>query len=308
MEIDLVSSIFMQLKLNVSVQRTFEAAGSWAIEVPRHRGIKIHSLVRGNCLIYLEGDTVPTPVKAGDSYLLPRGNAFTIASESSMTLAELKDQTQVQMGESHTIVNGGGDFVSNGLFFDFDSSFADILFMALPPLIVVPGATPQAEELVGNIRRFSSELKNTMIGKYLVLHQLAPVILLDLMRTFLSEMQGKASWFAAASESELSKVLNLIHKSYAERWTLQTLAEATGVSRSKLAAQFKSTIGIAPMEYLCRWRMEIARDQLENQGKNLAEVAKMIGYESESAFSASFLRVFKRRPGSFRKNKPSRGA
>jgi AraC-like DNA-binding protein len=55
------------------------------------------------------------------------------------------------------------------------------------------------------------------------------------------------------------------------------------------------------MEYLCRWRMEIARDLLKDEGRSLSEVSHLVGYDSESAFSAAFLRVLKRRPGSFQK-------
>jgi len=81
----------------------------------------------------------------------------------------------------------------------------------LPPLIVVPGATSQASELQVNIRRFAAEFRASRIGRSLIMYQLAPVILVDLIRTYFAEAPGGASWFGALLQSELSGVLNLMH-------------------------------------------------------------------------------------------------
>lgn len=301
MEFDLLSSIFMRMRLKASIQNVFDAGGRWAIEVPVHRGIKIHTILKGRCWISLADDPTPRELVEGDCYLLPRGNAFLMSSDPTGSVAEIAPAMVLRRNEGITQLNGGGDFLGNGLFFDFASPFADILFQSLPSLIVVPGATSQATELQVNMRRFASEFRGTQMGRSLILNQLAPVILVDLLRTYFTETPGNPSWFGAASESELSRVLSLMHTDYAHRWTLDDLASEIGMSRSKLAARFKIAVGIAPMEYLCRWRMEIARDLLRDEGKSLSEVSHLVGYDSESAFSSAFLRVLKCRPGSFQK-------
>jgi AraC-like DNA-binding protein len=307
MEIDLLSSIFMHLRLKASIQNVFDAGGRWAIEVPIHHGIKIHSILKGRCWISLADDPIPRELAEGDCYLLPRGNAFLMASDPAGSAVELAPAMLLRKSEGITQLNGGGDFLGQGLFFDFESPFADILFQSLPSLVVVSGATSQASELQVNIRRFASEFRSTQMGRSLILNQLAPVILVDLLRTYFTETPGNPSWFGAASESELSRVLSLMHTDYARRWTLDELASEIGMSRSKLAARFKIAVGIAPMEYLCRWRMEIARDLLRDEGKSLSEVSHLVGYDSESAFSSAFLRVLKCRPGSFQKKPQGRG-
>ncbi len=301
MEFDLLSSVFMRLRLKTSIQTVFDAGGRWAIEVPVHKGIKIHTILKGRCWISLADDPKPREVKEGDCYLLPRGNAFIVASDPASSVQGFAQETVMRGSEGLTLINGGGDTIGSGLFFDFDSPFADILFRSLPPLIVVPGATSQASELQVNIRRFAAEFRGSRIGRSLIMYQLAPVILVDLIRTYFAEAPGDASWFGALSESELSGVLNLMHTEYARRWTLDDLASSVGMSRSKLAARFKSAVGVAPMEYLCRWRMEIARDLLANEGKSISEVSRMVGYDSESAFSTAFRRILKSRPGYFQK-------
>ena len=48
------------------------------------------------------------------------------------------------------------------------------------------------------------------------------------------------------------------------------------------------------MAYLTRWRMTLAANRLHNKHESISLVAPLLGYQSESAFSA----VFKRQWGS----------
>ena len=44
----------------------------------------------------------------------------------------------------------------------------------------------------------------------------------------------------------------------ARGWTIEELARETGVSRSVLAARFMRLVGCPPMQYLTRWRVQLA--------------------------------------------------
>jgi AraC-like DNA-binding protein len=72
------------------------------------------------------------------------------------------------------------------------------------------------------------------------------------------------------------------------------------MSRTTFAERFKSLAGSAPLEYLTRWRMTIARNALRRDDSNLAAIAETIGYESETAFSSAFKRMFGCSPGFYR--------
>jgi AraC-like DNA-binding protein len=74
-------------------------------------------------------------------------------------------------------------------------------------------------------------------------------------------------------------------------WTLQSLAERVGMSRSVFALRFRETVGATPMEYLARWRMLLAADRLRNSSDGLSAIAQSLGYKSESAFGKAFRRV-----------------
>ena len=63
------------------------------------------------------------------------------------------------------------------------------------------------------------------------------------------------------------------------------------MSRAGFARRFREVVGTGPLEYLTRWRMMLAADQLENSTENLSTIAQALGYGSESAFGKAFRRV-----------------
>jgi AraC-like DNA-binding protein len=74
------------------------------------------------------------------------------------------------------------------------------------------------------------------------------------------------------------------------------------MSRSAFAARFKEVVGEAPLEYLTRWRMRKASQLLRGEDHKLADVASLVGYDSEGAFSKAFKRVLGVSPGVYRKH------
>ena len=82
-------------------------------------------------------------------------------------------------------------------------------------------------------------------------------------------------------------------------WTVESLAEAAGMSRSAFAARFKELLGQTPMEYVTEWRMQKAMQLLEERDKKLIDVARSVGYESDAAFSKAFKRVVGANPGQY---------
>jgi AraC-like DNA-binding protein len=50
-------------------------------------------------------------------------------------------------------------------------------------------------------------------------------------------------------------------------------------------------VGIPPMQYLTKWRMQIAAQLLTSGNVNVATVADQVGYASEAAFSRAFKKI-----------------
>ena len=74
-----------------------------------------------------------------------------------------------------------------------------------------------------------------------------------------------------------------------------------GLSRSVLAERFADLIGMPPMHYLAKWRMQIASELLSGGNTNVATVAAEIGYQSEAAFSRAFKKMVGVPPSAWRR-------
>ena len=64
-----------------------------------------------------------------------------------------------------------------------------------------------------------------------------------------------------------------------------------------LAERFTRLVGMPPMQYLARWRMQMAANLLRTTTAGLAEIAERVGYGSEAALSRAFKRSLGVAPG-----------
>jgi transcriptional regulator GlxA family with amidase domain len=69
-----------------------------------------------------------------------------------------------------------------------------------------------------------------------------------------------------------------------------------------LADRFMRPIGVPPMQYLATWRMQVATQKLRNTRASLARIARIVGYDSEAAFSRAFKKAFGAPPAAWRRS------
>ncbi|HTR71517.1 MAG TPA: helix-turn-helix transcriptional regulator [Mycobacteriales bacterium] len=74
----------------------------------------------------------------------------------------------------------------------------------------------------------------------------------------------------------------------AESWTLDTLADEVHLSRSQLARAFDATVGMSPMAYLRRMRVERMARLLTSTDLSIAEAARMVGWKHQFHASRCF--------------------
>ncbi len=66
----------------------------------------------------------------------------------------------------------------------------------------------------------------------------------------------RKGWLSGLKYRHVGHALRLIHGQPAKPWTLATLAREVGLSRSVFADRFAHYVGVSPMHYLGRWRMQ----------------------------------------------------
>jgi AraC-like DNA-binding protein len=192
--------------------------------------------------------------------------------------------------------NGGGDFLLVSSRFALDGNHAGILLRMLPPIVHIRKESDRAA-LRWSVERMMQELREGQPGGFLVVQHLAHMMLVQALRLHLAEgLQGGVGWLFALADEQMGAAISAIHGDPGHRWTLQELAALAGMSRSTFALKFKAAVGKAPMEYLARWRMQLAGDRLANSSDPISVIALSLGYESESAFSTAFKRLMSASP------------
>ena len=113
----------------------------------------------------------------------------------------------------------------------------------------------------------------------------------------------QTGWLAGLRDPFIGKALSLLHGRPVQNWTIEELAKQVGVSRSLLAERFTDLVGIPPMQYLAKWRMQIASELLTSGNAKVATVAVEIGYASEAAFSRAFKKMVGMSPSAWRRRR-----
>ncbi len=79
------------------------------------------------------------------------------------------------------------------------------------------------------------------------------------------------------------------------------LVKKIGTSRTKFFTEFRQVHGLSPSAYLRCSRMEKAKNILENQSMNVAEIATYLGFSSSSHFTRTFKQYYGISPGLYSK-------
>jgi AraC-like DNA-binding protein len=289
---DPLSDVLSLLKPRSYMSAGFDARGDWSIQFPdQQESIKVGAVVSGECWLSVEGVPDAVRLKTEDCFLLPSGRPFRMATD--MTMPPVAAATMFSSAREGGIVswNGGGDFFLVSSRFALSGNHAGILLGMLPPIVHIQKKSDQAA-LRWSVERMMQELRERQPGSFLVIQDLAHMMLVQALRRHLAEgLSGGVGWLFALADRQMGAAISAMHDDPAHRWTLPELAERAGMSRSTFALKFKETVGTSPMEYLTRWRMLLAGDRLAHSRDSVAAMALSLGYESESAFSTAFKRV-----------------
>ncbi len=269
----------------------FDVGGELSIQFPQHEGIKCYAVVSGQGWLSVEGVPEAVRLTAGDCFLLPRGRPFRLATDLALTPIDYRTILSTRRDGGIASFNGGGDCFIVGGHFLLTGNHARILLRVLPPIVHIRKESDK-EALRWSLDRMMQELREPQPGGFLIAEHLAYMMLVQALRLHLAEgLRGGVGWLFALADKQMSAAINAMHDDPAHRWTLQELGKRAGMSRSTFALKFKQTVGESPMEYLKRWRMLLAGDELVNSSDPISAVALSLGYESESAFSTAFKRV-----------------
>ena len=315
---DPITDIFKTLRVTAFGQHRLEATAPWGLIGGKDTEEKVAPsgkmisppdlahfamLSRGNCWLSVVGIPDPIPLTGGDCFLLARDTSI-VMRDSPRTRPRSTFREIAAKANCNVAQYGGGGapttVVCGSL--SFDRASLKPITQLLPRFILIKADQAYTLALHNTMQALASEMSGQVPGSEVVATRLAEVLFIQILRVHIaSEPKRNQGWLRAIFDPQVGAALNAVHDRVNTPWTVESLAEAAGMSRSAFAVRFKELLGQTPLEYVTEWRMQKAIQLLEQRDKKLIDVARSVGYESDAAFSKTFKRVVGTSPGEYRK-------
>ena len=295
---DSLSHLLAAYKSDRAVSARFSLSQPWALASTGVEGMLVRMCSGSAYWIQLEGEG-PVQIAAGDIVALPFGTPHVIASAphlESMPLRTLIEANMVGRHGDHPLVfsHGGGGARTElySLHVWMPTVGLGALLQALPRLLVMRSTEVAATSALAlALAALVDETISQRPGWQLSVARLADLLLVHILRQHLgAQAQAEPGILAGMNDARLSRALARMHAQPAKPWSVASLAAACGMSRTVFSEQFRTRIGLTPMQYLTAYRMTIAAEKLKNSRLSVAEIAEISGYDSEKAFARAFRR------------------
>ncbi|MYN20647.1 helix-turn-helix domain-containing protein [Rugamonas sp. FT107W] len=284
--IDPLAEVVALLQPRARLSKVVSGAGAWRIR-RSEAGQPFYCVVLdGSCRLAVDGHQAMR-LDQGDFVLIPAAHGFRM---SGMAPAGADDvDTEPVMLPDGEFRLGPQDVPPDVQLLvghcAFGSPDAALLVSLLPRLVHVRGEP----RLATIVQLAGDESRARRPGRDVILAHLLEVLLIEALRST-PAMASPPGLLRGLADERLAPAIRHLHEDMRRPWTVAELAKSAALSRSAFFERFSRAMGVAPMEYLLRWRMASAKHLLRQQAAGVAEVAERVGYGSASAFSVAFRR------------------
>jgi AraC-like DNA-binding protein len=333
---DTLSDLLRAVRLRGAIFFYVEGNDPWVAETPRSREIipailpgvdhmmEFHVVARGSCWAGIVGEE-PLRLEAGDIVLFPQGDHHVVSSAPGLRAKDLDpgiffaprpaqlpfSLNLTEQGTTTARLDGGGRQETTIVcgFLGCDSKPFNPLLASMPRVLRMPGvATEGASWIATFLRSVVEESNRKRPGGEAVLERMSEMLFVEVLRRYVDDLPtDETGWLAGMRDASVGRALSLMHQRPADPWTLDRLGDEAALSRSALHERFVHFIGQPPMQYLARWRMQLAAGWLRDTDAKVIDVALEVGYENEAAFARAFRRAVGESPGAWRRARRSSG-
>ena len=300
---DAMSDVLALVRMRGEVVCACEMGAPWGLGFARPAA-HFHIVESGVAWLRV-GTEAPIRLEAGDLAILPLGAGHVLTSDPAGDAIPLEEALAKATARAGAAYRLGADGAPTQLVcgrFSFAGVLAPKLLQVLPPLIHIEGRRGRPLEWLRLTSQFLvEETRNPQPGSAIMIHRLLDLLFIQAIRHWGARNPRTLGWLSGLGDPQVGRALSVIHDAPAERWTVETLAETAGLSRSAFAVRFADAVGQTPLKYLSAWRLDLAADQLKSGSTKIAQIAVMVGYGSEAALSRAFKTQFGVTPAAFRR-------
>jgi AraC-like DNA-binding protein len=271
--VDPLSDLVRLLRLRPSTFKRLSSGTRWTATHPEGGALDIAAVRRGRWLV--SGEFGIIALDAGGVAVLTDATEFRLISDA--------DGATVLIGH-----------------YELATTNSELLKALLPPTCHVRAGDRQAPAVNHLVDLLVREVIDRRPGAELMIERLAELVLVEFLRGIADPSDSTTpALLHGLADPVVAAALRAVHEDVARPWTVAELARTTAVSRSVFAERFTAVTGLAPMTYLLRWRMALAKDAIAHGDQSHTQIAYAVGYSSISSFSTAFKRHVGRSPAQF---------
>jgi AraC-like DNA-binding protein len=301
---DPLSDVLRAVRLSGAFFYSVEATHPWSVSArasaelaPRilphaEHLIPYHVVMSGSCWGGLHGEQ-QVLLEPGDAILFPQGDAHLMCSLAGHRVGD--DVLGASLTWQNTVVRLGGRGGTRVTlmcgFLGCDARPYNPLLSALPRMLHAKRVIGPGDWLAAFPGLVVSQPEGEQAGRAAMVTRMAELMFVEVVRRHLATLPPQESgWLAGLRDPVVTQALAQLHATPGEPWTLDRLARAVATSRTRLAERFTRVVGVPPMQYLAKWRLQLAAERLARDAGKVAAIGEWVGYGSEAAFSRAFKR------------------
>lgn len=321
--IDIISDVLQAVRLRGATFFQVSANSPWVAEAPRAEFvaplvmpdaqsiIEYHVVTAGSCWASIAGSNEePIKLSKGSIIVFPQGDAHVLSSHPGMrgtpSFEIFRAPEENAELPFHLSPGGDGPVGAEMIcgFLGYDSQSFNPLVQSLPRILHVADGYAFGDSWLGHlIDATVKESSERRMASSAVLSKLSELIFIEVIRRHAESLPNDAQgWLAALRDPHVGAAIRLIHQNPGKDWTIAELGRRAGLSRTALAERFTKHVGMPPISYLTKWRLQLASGLLSGTFLPIAQIAEQVGYESEASFSKSFKRSFGVSPSGWRRS------
>ena len=254
------------------------------------------------------GDDGSWKLHAGEVVLLPHNDLHVFASSGDVAPVSVASLVRIDEPSSVARIVHGGGGARTRMVCGFLGGNAQLhpLLVNLPPVIMLDLAgLPSGDWMARTFDYATRTLAEDRGGAAAVIAKASELMFVEVVRRHLDGLPPEETgWLAGLRDPAVGRALALVHARVNQDWATDALARDVSLSRPAFADRFTKLIGVPPMRYLLRWRMQVAMQKLRETRLLIAQIAFDVGYDSEAAFTRAFRRETGLPPAAWRARTP----
>ncbi len=104
------------------------------------------------------------------------------------------------------------------------------------------------------------------------------------------------------TQKRIQTMISFIKSNYARPIKLENIVHAASISKSEALRCFHSVLDTTPVDYLIRYRLDVATKLLQSTNETISAIASEVGFENPSYFCRAFRKAYSMSPAEYRKS------